>query len=255
MATFIPKTIVIFFLYLATVLVIAAAATNPDQVLLFTTVKLLVYGFFHQENASTLVSADQAYNQSTTISQPDNDYQTFVVPQNPHTQPDEILEKNEKPLNQSTQQAHTQPETVAVDDVHTIQAAGVNSSHETLQANSSYTVQESRLQAKQTEPLKEEVVKPSQTFQIDNSQYGTSSLKGSPETISVRSLEPLNLSSGASFMLGAISTTFSCLDRPYGYYADPDNNCHIFHVCNSSFFPDGSVHTYQYRSVLSNLVL
>ena len=25
--------------------------------------------------------------------------------------------------------------------------------------------------------------------------------------------------------------TFSCKDREYGYYADIENNCEIFHVC------------------------
>ncbi|XP_076062292.1 U-scoloptoxin(01)-Cw1a-like [Oratosquilla oratoria] len=28
-----------------------------------------------------------------------------------------------------------------------------------------------------------------------------------------------------------IQTTFSCEGRRYGYYADVDNNCEIFHVC------------------------
>ncbi|XP_053633576.1 U-scoloptoxin(01)-Cw1a-like isoform X2 [Cherax quadricarinatus] len=28
-----------------------------------------------------------------------------------------------------------------------------------------------------------------------------------------------------------LQTTFSCDNRPYGYYADVDNNCQIFHIC------------------------
>merc|ERR1740137_109689 len=58
--------------------------------------------------------------------------------------------------------------------------------------------------------------------------------------------EPLNLPSGASFMLGDISSSFSCADRPYGYYADVDNFCRVYHVCNPQVFTDGTVHTYQY---------
>ncbi|XP_064099627.1 dr1-associated corepressor homolog [Macrobrachium nipponense] len=58
--------------------------------------------------------------------------------------------------------------------------------------------------------------------------------------------EPLNLPSGASALLGSISTSFSCADRPYGYYADQQNSCRVFHVCNPYLFSDGQVQTYQY---------
>ncbi|CAL4209028.1 unnamed protein product, partial [Meganyctiphanes norvegica] len=44
--------------------------------------------------------------------------------------------------------------------------------------------------------------------------------------------EPLNLPSGASAMMGDISSTFSCADRPYGYYADVENFCSVYHICN-----------------------
>ncbi|CAL4209029.1 unnamed protein product, partial [Meganyctiphanes norvegica] len=60
------------------------------------------------------------------------------------------------------------------------------------------------------------------------------------------SFEPLNLPSGASFMLGDISSSFSCSDRPYGYYADVDNFCRVYHICNPQEFADGTVQTYQY---------
>nr|XP_027224321.1 uncharacterized protein LOC113816474 [Penaeus vannamei] len=26
-------------------------------------------------------------------------------------------------------------------------------------------------------------------------------------------------------------TSFSCADRPYGYYADTEANCQVFHIC------------------------
>ncbi|XP_064099785.1 uncharacterized protein DDB_G0292186-like [Macrobrachium nipponense] len=58
--------------------------------------------------------------------------------------------------------------------------------------------------------------------------------------------EPLNLPSGASAILGSISTSFSCVERPYGYYADQDNSCRVFHICNPYLFSDGEVQTYQY---------
>ncbi|CAG0924071.1 unnamed protein product [Notodromas monacha] len=47
-------------------------------------------------------------------------------------------------------------------------------------------------------------------------------------------VEPLGLSSGAFSLFGNAQTTFSCDGKPYGYYADVDNGCRIFHICQSS---------------------
>ncbi|XP_064100932.1 uncharacterized protein DDB_G0292186-like [Macrobrachium nipponense] len=58
--------------------------------------------------------------------------------------------------------------------------------------------------------------------------------------------EPLNLPSGATLLLGRISSSFSCADRPYGYYTDQKNSCRVFHVCNPALFSDGKIETYQY---------
>ncbi|XP_053633581.1 U-scoloptoxin(01)-Cw1a-like [Cherax quadricarinatus] len=33
------------------------------------------------------------------------------------------------------------------------------------------------------------------------------------------------------YLSSPIQTTFSCDNLPYGYYADVDNNCELFHVC------------------------
>jgi len=46
--------------------------------------------------------------------------------------------------------------------------------------------------------------------------------------------------------LGSISTSFNCLDRPYGYYADQENSCRVFHICYPALFSNGAVETYQY---------
>ena len=89
----------------------------------------------------------------------------------------------------------------------------------------------------------------------NNNQFSTgsqqqSSLKSSLNEFSNAAngvFEPLNLPSGASRLLGSISSSFNCVDRPYGYYADQDNNCRVFHVCNPSLFSNGEIHTYQYR--------
>ena len=59
--------------------------------------------------------------------------------------------------------------------------------------------------------------------------------------------EPMNLPSGASDLLGQIDTSFSCIDKPYGYYADQANDCRLFHICYPALFPDGRSEIYQYR--------
>jgi len=58
--------------------------------------------------------------------------------------------------------------------------------------------------------------------------------------------EPLNLPSGASLLLGQVSTEFSCNNRPYGYYGDDTNNCRVFHICYPALFSSGVIETYQY---------
>merc|ERR1712212_396756 len=77
------------------------------------------------------------------------------------------------------------------------------------------------------------------------SQRSGSSFESASDSID-GAFEPLNLPSGASFLLGSISTSFSCLDRPYGYYADQENSCRLFHICNPTLFSNGAVETYQY---------
>ena len=42
-------------------------------------------------------------------------------------------------------------------------------------------------------------------------------------------------------------SSFSCVDKVYGYYADQDNNCRIYHICNPYLFHDGRIETYHYR--------
>ena len=40
------------------------------------------------------------------------------------------------------------------------------------------------------------------------------------------------LPSGADEILkDPLNKDFSCDDRPYGYYADTNNNCQLFHIC------------------------
>jgi len=47
------------------------------------------------------------------------------------------------------------------------------------------------------------------------------------------------LPDGAELIVGEIRSTFSCDGKIYGYYADPDNACKIFHVCVPYELPEG----------------
>lgn len=49
---------------------------------------------------------------------------------------------------------------------------------------------------------------------------------------------PLELPSNATSIRAEITDTFSCENRGYGYYADVDNGCQIFHVCLPVMYAD-----------------
>lgn len=54
-----------------------------------------------------------------------------------------------------------------------------------------------------------------------------------------RRLSRLTLPSNATSIRSDITDNFSCAGRPYGYYADVENECQIFHVCLPVTYPDG----------------
>lgn len=49
---------------------------------------------------------------------------------------------------------------------------------------------------------------------------------------------PLELPSNATSIRAEITDTFSCENRGYGYYADVENECQIFHVCLPVMYDD-----------------
>lgn len=51
------------------------------------------------------------------------------------------------------------------------------------------------------------------------------------ESATEKMLPPLELPSNATSIRAEITDTFSCENRGYGYYADVENECQIFHVC------------------------
>ncbi|KAM7289943.1 uncharacterized protein LOC121048213 [Ixodes scapularis] len=48
------------------------------------------------------------------------------------------------------------------------------------------------------------------------------------------------LPADAELIVGSYQTTFSCDGLRYGYYADTDNECKIFHICHEQVLADGT---------------
>ncbi|CAG0918314.1 unnamed protein product [Notodromas monacha] len=59
----------------------------------------------------------------------------------------------------------------------------------------------------------------------------------------------LGLPSNSTSIRANIVDTFSCDGKIYGYYADPDNECQIFHICMPDVFPDGREETRRWSFV------
>ncbi|XP_063631573.1 uncharacterized protein LOC134802791 [Cydia splendana] len=64
--------------------------------------------------------------------------------------------------------------------------------------------------------------------------------------------DTLNLPANASSIRENITDTFSCENRTYGYYADVDNECQVFHVCLPSQTPSGRSVTYRWSFICPN---
>ncbi|XP_064487271.1 uncharacterized protein LOC135399327 isoform X2 [Ornithodoros turicata] len=65
-----------------------------------------------------------------------------------------------------------------------------------------------------------------------------------------RKREAYALPDGAELLIGSVRTSFQCQSN--GYYADVDNNCQIFHVCNVVTHADGSTEMQQYSFMCGN---
>ncbi|KAH7981289.1 hypothetical protein HPB49_022901 [Dermacentor silvarum] len=59
------------------------------------------------------------------------------------------------------------------------------------------------------------------------------------------------LPDGVEFLVGSVKTSFTCPAKN-GYYADVDNACQIFHVCNVVPKDDGSTEVQQYSFLCGN---
>ncbi|XP_022652942.1 uncharacterized protein LOC111270705 isoform X2 [Varroa jacobsoni] len=68
---------------------------------------------------------------------------------------------------------------------------------------------------------------------------------------SVWSQRAYQLPDGAELLVGEVRTNFHCPNK-YGYYADVDNNCRVFHVCNPVTLADGKQQIQHYSFLCGN---
>ncbi|RVE53639.1 hypothetical protein evm_001780 [Chilo suppressalis] len=68
-------------------------------------------------------------------------------------------------------------------------------------------------------------------------------------TNDTKGADTLNLPANSTSIRENITDTFSCENRTYGYYADVDNECQVFHVCLPSQTPSGRNVTYRWSFI------
>ncbi|XP_046633092.1 U-scoloptoxin(01)-Cw1a-like [Daphnia pulicaria] len=61
--------------------------------------------------------------------------------------------------------------------------------------------------------------------------------------------EKLGLPSNATAIRNNIVDTFSCDGKIYGYYADVDNECQLFHICYPVELADGTKQTFKWSFI------
>lgn len=70
-----------------------------------------------------------------------------------------------------------------------------------------------------------------------------------PATPELPLMSTLTLPSNATSIRADITDNFSCDDRTYGYYADVENDCQIFHVCLPVTYADGKENTFRWSFI------
>ncbi|XP_060522633.1 uncharacterized protein LOC132699766 [Cylas formicarius] len=77
--------------------------------------------------------------------------------------------------------------------------------------------------------------------------YAAPSIRIMPEHLLPPQL--LTLPSNATSIRSEISDSFSCEGREYGYYADVENDCQLFHVCLPMKYSDGRSQTFRWSFI------
>ena len=62
-------------------------------------------------------------------------------------------------------------------------------------------------------------------------------------------MSTLSLPSNATSIRADITDGFSCANKTYGYYADVENDCQIFHVCLPVTYADGKENTFRWSFI------
>lgn len=62
-------------------------------------------------------------------------------------------------------------------------------------------------------------------------------------------MSTLSLPSNATSIRADITDGFSCENKIYGYYADVENDCQIFHVCLPVTYADGKENTFRWSFI------
>ncbi|XP_017071568.1 titin homolog [Drosophila eugracilis] len=88
------------------------------------------------------------------------------------------------------------------------------------------------------EPMPAEVEMPEQTETEDESAPAEAAPLGT-----------LTLPSNATSIRSDITDNFSCANKTYGYYADVENDCQIFHVCLPVTYADGRENTFRWSFI------
>lgn len=77
----------------------------------------------------------------------------------------------------------------------------------------------------------------------------TTELYEQEESTVINRFSRLTLPSNATSIRSDITDNFSCAGRPYGYYADVENDCQIFHVCLPVTYPDGQERQFRWSFI------
>uniref|UniRef100_A0A1I8PQ48 Chitin-binding type-2 domain-containing protein n=1 Tax=Stomoxys calcitrans TaxID=35570 RepID=A0A1I8PQ48_STOCA len=70
-----------------------------------------------------------------------------------------------------------------------------------------------------------------------------------PSSAEMMIMSSLTLPSNATSIRSEITDNFSCANKTYGYYADVDNDCQIFHVCLPVTYADGKENTFRWSFI------
>ncbi|XP_034658123.1 titin [Drosophila subobscura] len=87
------------------------------------------------------------------------------------------------------------------------------------------------------------------TAEVQEVQEMESESEAAPAAAPAAPLGTLTLPSNATSIRADITDNFSCANKTYGYYADVENECQIFHVCLPVTYADGRENTFRWSFI------